>query len=122
MPEIYKKAVISNNSKDYPGADIWKYFNEDLAGDLEDDAANTLFIITDGYLDFEPTELRPLSRTTGLPVAHKSLKQLREQPDWQIQFKQGDYGLMPVKQKFPNLKVVLLEVKPKDDGPASIPC
>ncbi len=116
LPEIYKKAVISNNSKDYPGADIWKYFNEDLAGDLEADATNTLFIITDGYLDFEPTELRPSSNNRFTSCA-QIIKTLREQPDWQSQFQQGDYGLLPVKQKFPNLKVVLLEIKPKDDWP-----
>src|SRR5687768_13867764 len=29
LPEIYRQAVISNNTNDYSGADIWKYFNED---------------------------------------------------------------------------------------------
>lgn len=116
LPEIYKKAVISNNSKDFPGADIWRYFNEDLADDLETDATNTLFIITDGYLDFEPTELRP-SENNRFTSCSQIIKTLRDQPDWQSRFTQGDYGLMPVKKKFANLKVVLLEVNPKDDWP-----
>lgn len=116
LPEIYKKAVISNNSKDYPGADIWKYFNEDLQGDLEQDATNTLFIITDGYLDFEPTEMRPVENNRYTSCA-QIIKHLKTQPDWQNRFQQDDYGLLPVKKKFPNLKVVLLEVKPKDDWP-----
>lgn len=116
LPEIYKKAVISNNSKDYPGADIWKYFNEDLAGDLESDATNTLFIVTDGYLDFEPTELRPVSNNRFTSCA-QIIKTLRDQPDWQARFEAEDFGLLPVKKKFPNLKVVLLEINPKDDWP-----
>lgn len=116
LPEIYKKAVISNNSKDYPGADIWKYFNEDLAGDLETDATNTLFIVTDGYLDFEPTELRPVSNNRYTSCS-QIIKTLRDQPDWQARFESEDFGLLPVKKKFANLKVVLLEVRPKDDWP-----
>lgn len=116
LPEIYKKAVISNNSKDYPGADIWKYFNEDLAGDLEPDATNTLFIVTDGYLDFEPTELRQSANNRYTSCA-QIIKSLRQQPDWQSRFQQDDYGLLPVNKKFPNLKVVLLEVRAKDDWP-----
>jgi hypothetical protein len=116
LPEIYRKAVISNNSKDYPGADIWKYFNEDLAGDLEADATNTLFIVTDGYLDFEPTELRPVSNNRFTSCA-QIIKTLRDQPDWQARFESEDFGLLPVKKKFPNLKVVLLEINPKDDWP-----
>src|SRR5450432_4193856 len=47
LPEIYKKAVVGNNSTVYSGADIWKYFNEDLTDDLDKDDQNTLFIITD---------------------------------------------------------------------------
>jgi hypothetical protein len=116
LPEIYKKAVISNNSKDYAGADIWKYFNEDLAGDLEADGSNTLFIITDGYLDFEPTELRP-SQNNRYTNCAQIIKTLRDQPDWHHRFEEGDYGLLPIRKKFPNLKVVLMELRPKDDWP-----
>jgi hypothetical protein len=116
LPVLYKKAVISNNSKDYPGADIWRYFNEDLAGDLEPDATNTLFIITDGYLDFEPTEMRPVSNNRYTSCS-QIIKTLRNQPDWQARFESEDYGLLPVKKKFSNLKVVLLEVNPKDEWP-----
>ena len=59
LPGIYKQAVIGNNSTAYSGADIWKYFNEDLADDLEKDGQNTLVIITDGYMDLEKEEERP---------------------------------------------------------------
>lgn len=48
---LYHNAVFSNNRKDYFGADIWKYFYEDLRVDYEDDpnTENFLFILTDGY-------------------------------------------------------------------------
>jgi hypothetical protein len=48
---LYAKAVFSRSPDDYHGADIWKYFYEDLRNDYVDDAdtKNYLFIITDGY-------------------------------------------------------------------------
>jgi hypothetical protein len=116
LPELYKKAVISNNSKDYAGADIWRYFNEDLEGDLEPDATNTLFIITDGYMDFENTELRP-SQNNRYTSISQIIQQLKKHPDWHNRFEKEDFGLLPVKKQFPKLKVVLLELKPKEDWP-----
>jgi hypothetical protein len=114
LPELYRKAVISNNSTDYAGADIWRYFNEDLQDDLEKDAQNTLFIITDGYLNFESTQGRLVQNNRYTSVA-QLITQLKKSADWNARFKEGDYGLLPVNKKFPNLKVVLLCINPKDD-------
>lgn len=114
LPGLYRQAVISNNSADYVGADIWKYFDEDLADDLEKNARNTLFILTDGYLDFERTEDRPVQGNRFTSCA-QLINSLKNYPDWNTKFDAGDYGLMPVGKKFSNLKVVLLEVNPKQD-------
>lgn len=48
---LYQHAVFSQNREDYNGADIWKYFYEDLATDYvyDENAENYLFILTDGY-------------------------------------------------------------------------
>ncbi|HEX6427801.1 MAG TPA: hypothetical protein VF008_08955 [Niastella sp.] len=114
LPQIYKKAVISNNSTSYAGADIWKYFNEDLQDDLEKDAQNTLFIVTDGYMDFESLQGRA-SRNNRYTSCAQIINNLKKAPDWNSRFKEGDYGLLPVNKRFPNLKVVVLELNPKDD-------
>src|SRR3954463_6825729 len=114
LPQIYKKAVISNNSTSYAGADIWKYFNEDLQDDLEKDAQNTLFIITDGYMDFESLQGRS-SRNNRYTSCAQIINNLKKAPDWNSRFKEGDYGLLPVNKRFPNLKVIVLELNPKDD-------
>ena len=113
LPEIYRQAVISNNTNDYSGADIWKYFNEDLEDDLVEDGQNTLFIITDGYMDFEKSEERPAQNNRFTSCA-QIINALKGSADWNEKFEQGDYGLMPVGKKFPNLRVVLLEINPRE--------
>lgn len=114
LPDLYKQAIVSSNNADYVGADIWKYFDEDLAGDLDKDAKNTLFIITDGYLDFERTEDRPVQGNRFTSCA-QLINSLKSYPDWSSRFETGDYGLMPVGKQFSNLKVVLLEINPKQE-------
>ena len=51
LDELYDQAVFSNNPKDFYGADIWKYFYEDLKVDYVTDTftQNFLFLFTDGY-------------------------------------------------------------------------
>lgn len=48
---LYQQAVFSKNPEAYYGADIWKYFYEDLKVDYVSDSLteNFLFILTDGY-------------------------------------------------------------------------
>jgi len=51
LDTLYEKAVFSRDPKAYHGADIWKYFYEDLKTDYSTDTLTTnyLFILTDGY-------------------------------------------------------------------------
>lgn len=51
LDTLYRKAVFSRRPTDYNGADIWKYFHEDLKNDYSRDSLtrNYLFILTDGY-------------------------------------------------------------------------
>jgi len=66
LDELYKKAVFSDVPEEYYGADIWKYFYEDLKVDYADDTLtqNFLFILTDGY-----------------PIVGKDLKKLQPVKD-----------------------------------------
>jgi hypothetical protein len=114
LPLIYKQAVISNNSAAYSGADIWRYFDEDLSDDLEKDASNTLFIITDGYMNFENTEQRT-ARDNRFASCAQVINALKKYPDWNTRFDSANYGLLPTGKKFANLKIVLLQINPKPD-------
>lgn len=79
---LYEKAVFSKNPESYNGADIWKYFYEDLKVDYAKDTLteNFLFILTDGY-----------------PIVGKTQVKLQD-----------------VKDKFPDLNIVLIEAAPRE--------
>ena len=51
LDSLYNEAEYSKTPEDYHGADIWKYFYEDLKVDYSKDTLtqNYLFILTDGY-------------------------------------------------------------------------
>ena len=120
LPDVYKQALVGKHTSDYAGADIWKYFNEDLADDIDKDAHNTLFIITDGYMDFEKSKDRPVLNNRYTSCA-QIIRNLKSYPDWSTRFDKGDYGLIPITKKFPNLRVVLLQVNPSQDWAGEYP-
>lgn len=82
LDQLYKKAEFSKTPTDYYGADIWKYFYENLKEDYSKDTLtkNFLFILTDGY-----------------PIVGKDLAKLQ-----------------PIKNKFPDLHIILLEAAPRE--------
>ena len=120
LPDVYRQALVSKHTSGYTGADIWKYFNEDLSDDLDKDAQNTLFILTDGYMDFERTEDRPTLNKRYSSCA-QIINQLKNYSDWSSRFEKEDYGLMPVSKKFSKLKVVLLQIDPNLEWPGEYP-
>jgi hypothetical protein len=87
VDNLYKEAKFSDNLNDYKGADIWKYFDEDLEKSIVDDSnfINHIFIITDGYMFI-------------------SGKQAELAKDW-----------LSVNKKFKNIDAALLEATPKEN-------
>jgi hypothetical protein len=82
LDKLYEQAVFSSNPKDFYGADIWKYFYEDLKVDYISDTLtrNFLILVTDGY-----------------PIVGKDLSKLQ-----------------PVREEYPDMKIILLEAAPRD--------
>ena len=72
LDTLYNMALFSNDPEDYDGADIWKYFYEDLRYDYVSDTLtnNFLFILTDGYpiVGKNPNKLQPVN--TRFPDLH----------------------------------------------------
>jgi hypothetical protein len=65
-------------------------------------------------MDFESLSGRA-SRNNRYTSCAQIINNLKKAPDWNSRFKEGDYGLLPVNKRFPNLKVIVLELNPKDD-------
>lgn len=111
IDKLYHLATINKNaSSDFFGADIWQYFNEDLKTDIDQNAINHLYIITDGYIYFENYNhtLKKANRYSSFQF----MSELRGN-DWREKFKEADYGIIPTTQTYPNLQVVVLEIDPK---------
>ena len=73
LDTLYRKAKFSSNPEKYYGADIWKYFYEDLKVDYKKDTLtkNFLIILTDGYpiVGKDRTKLQPIKdQFPGLEV------------------------------------------------------
>jgi len=116
LDELYTKSIYSDKKTDYFGADIWKFFDEDLSkylvqckGDTIVD--NFLFIITDGYIAFENYKGRcnKKNRFTSMEF----MRELRI-VDWKEKFDKEDFGLIPLEKKFDNIKAIVLEINPQD--------
>lgn len=72
IDKLYEKAVFSKIPEDYYGADIWKYFYEDLKVDYASDTLtkNFLFIFTDGY----PIVGKDLAKLQPVNTSYPDLK------------------------------------------------
>ena len=113
LPEIYKGVITANDDSAYSGAGIWDYFNAHLSDDLDKDAQNTLFIITDGYMSSGQKEDHPAQANRYIN-ASRIIDSLKYYPDWETRFIKGDYGLPTIAKKFSTLKVVVLQLNPKE--------
>jgi hypothetical protein len=72
LDTLYANAVFSKRPEDYNGADIWKYFYEDLKMDYSKDplTENYLFILTDGYPIVGRNQNKLLKVTNEFPNLH----------------------------------------------------
>ena len=113
IDKLYTEASLSKIPEEYSGADIWKFFNDDLEPMLDNspNAKNYLIILTDGYLYFEDYKgkVESSNRRTDM----KFLNNLRDK-NWEETFENQDLGLIKPNKSFPNLKVAVMEVQPKD--------
>ena len=112
LDRLYADATKGRKiSRDFKGTDIWKYFNDFLVNDVINTHQNKLFVLTDGYFDFESNRFAGQlgNRTTDSRLMNK----LRNDSDWEKKLRSANEGLIPVKKNFGKLSVCLLEINPK---------
>lgn len=100
IDSLYLQASFSKNPKAYYGADIWKYFHEDLTVDYARDTLtkNYLFILTDGYpiVGKDPNKLKEIkAEYPGLHIVlieaaprDKDMEWDRVMDTWKVWFDQ----------------------------------
>ena len=114
---LYSQVQAQEATKGFTGADIWSFFESELPLYLmtgkkapQDSIIQTLVIITDGYNDFSEAVLktRPFN---GNRTSYGQVRRLAAKPEPLSTFDKGNYGMMS-SQKYPDLRVVVLELSP----------
>lgn len=113
LSQLYHEAKFSNESSDYNGVDIWKFFNESLAYNLYREYQNTVVVITDGYFDFENNAY--VKHYKNRYTSTRFLKNLKSN-SWKSVAELNDYGLLKVQKRFPEAKIVVVGVSPKSQS------
>jgi len=110
VDELYQVACANTA---FEGADIWRFFREDLDKYRVSETAgrpirNILVVLTDGYITFGNQKTRPRkdNRASFMNVARF------RHNGWEQEFVSGNHGLMSG-GKHPEWEVLVLEVSPK---------
>ncbi len=115
MPELLNKLYTEATknkvqSKQFQGTDIWRYFNDYLSSDLQKNAQNKLFILTDGYFDFESN--RYIGKQGNRSTDSRMIARLRNLPNWKEVLALPNEGLIPITKNFTHLEVSIVEITP----------
>lgn len=105
-------------TKNYLGADIWRFFKEGQVEDycISSDPAyrNVLLIVTDGYVYHEASTDRRENRTTYLTGPFLEREGLRRNSGWREKFENGNYGFIDAGRSLGSLEVLVAEIDPSD--------
>ena len=97
LQSLYLQAKLGGNSSDYAGVDIWQYFNEQINSDLDQRLDNKVFILTDGYFDFED-KIRGLRNQEFSTTTAPLLKKMNGL-NWEEKADSLGLGILPVSIK-----------------------
>ncbi|WP_108866754.1 hypothetical protein [Aquimarina aquimarini] len=108
-PKLYKWADEASHTK--KGADIWRFFKDDVTGYcIEECHRNILIILTDGYLYHKDKKQKNKNRTTYINqklLAHPTLNM----PDWETFIEKRDMGILwNEKPMLKNLEILVLGI------------
>jgi hypothetical protein len=113
LNKLYDKAGAYPSEKMYQGADLWGYFRDELNQDLKSGMTTQLYILTDGYLDFEKPENR---KQNSNRFTDSGFLQGFRNTQWEKEWNQKDQGILPIKlEQSTQLTLHLLEFNPKKE-------
>jgi hypothetical protein len=114
LDSLYNLATLGESKSDYFGVDIWKYFNEKLGSDLFKNYENNIYILTDGYFDFE---LYNNTKRKGNYYTSSEFLSALKGDDWKEVAEEKKYGLLPLEKKFdPVSSIAVIGINPKTES------
>jgi len=116
---IYQHAIETGRANNWPGSDIWGFFQSDVKRSIEQDTnyRNILIILTDGYLyhaktkDYkDPTKPNQYAYLLSKDKLNNVGKYCNE-PNWENKIKQDDFGLITKRKDLQNLEILVLGIR-----------
>ncbi|MDR1983909.1 MAG: hypothetical protein LBQ28_03690 [Prevotellaceae bacterium] len=107
ITNIYDKAI---NTNEWPGSDIWRFFNDNVTNycvDRDTTYRNILIILTDGYIYHENSVSKTGNRYAYLRV--ENIARYRNL-SYKEQINKDDFGLISTRNDLNNLEVLVLEI------------
>jgi len=118
--DVKKLYQYATHSSEYPGADIWTFFNDEIEDQCIEKSLNyrnILVIITDGYIYWEPNLRNPIgNRFTYITAKSPHFTKFRVLRKLESDFDKEDYGFVDVKKDLNNLEVLVLGIDPARSG------
>jgi hypothetical protein len=113
LSKLYQQAFLGSKDSDYPGVDIWQYFNEQINTDLDSRYNNKILVLTDGYFDFED-HAHGIRKGNTATITAPLLTKMR-QDNWQLISDSLKIGLVPVLFNVKS-KWVIAGIQPKQQS------
>ena len=110
--EIYKLALAdSENPKDFPGSDIWRFFKDNVKDyTISDCHRNILVILTDGYMYHNNSQMNEENLSSYLTP--KSLGRLPlSNSKWETTFNEKGYGFIKANDNLNDLEVLVIGIE-----------
>lgn len=112
--KIYDLAIKDNN---YIGADIWKFFENNVNDYcIDPNRRNILVILTDGYIFYKDTKIKEENATSYLLPEMIRSNGLNK-ANWKEKMKQQHFGFIKANENLSNLEILVLGVNPDKKNP-----
>ena len=112
---IYQNSISSQN---WIGADVWGFFKRKVKDRcIRPNHRNILVIITDGYIYHQNSKEKSANRYSYLLPEVLDGQKLRNNPNWKVDMKNTDFGLIAPRKDLQDLEVLVLEIRPEPNKP-----
>lgn len=108
-------ALASKDNK-YFGSNIFDFFKDEVKNKcIKEGYTNVLIIVTDGYMYWKNADRKVGNRFNYIERNEDHIKVFRNNPNWENEFEEKDYGFMKTNQNLEGLEILVLEISPEKE-------